>query len=141
MSAQPVSTSRRPVVVDPIAGLRSVRIEWGISRRALGTHAPVGNAPLITLRYEASPAQDERLTLFDPISEQRAPLPERVTGALGVPNLRSSGGRLHVQSPVLYAFLSTEHPSAPELLYARTPIFEMLGIAGGRYQPLGASIE
>lgn len=141
MSAQPVSSSRRPVVVEPIAGLRSVRIEWGISRRALGDHAPAGNAPLITLRYEATPGQSEQLTLLDPISQQPSPLPDRITSGLGVPNLRCSGGRLHIQSPLLYAFLSTDHPTAPELLYARTPIFGMLGIAGGRYQPLGVRVE
>ena len=140
MSAQPVSM-RRPLAIEHSARARGVCIEWGISRRALGAHAPSGDSALITLRYEAAADQHERFTLLDTRSGQRATMPDRVTRGFAIPSLRVAGGRLHVQSPMLYAFVSIEHPESPELLYARTPIFEMLGVAGGRYQPMGARVE
>jgi len=140
MSAQPVST-RRPTIVEHAARVRSVCIEWGISRRALGEHAPEGSATLITLRYEASHDQHEHWTLLDPDSKSTAKLPERITHRLGVPGLRVAGGRVHVHSPMLYAFVSIDNPDEHELLYARTPIFELLGVAGGRYQTLGARVD
>jgi hypothetical protein len=58
----------------------------------------------------------------------------------GIPEIRISAGYIHIRSVLLYAFVSLEHDK-PELLYARTTIFDQLSIGGGRYQPMGVVIE
>lgn len=114
------------------ASIGLLAIEWGVSRRALGERAPRGASSLLTLRYTASPEGRETWTLIDPGTGSARDVEAPSQG--GSPELRSSGGRVHVHSPTIYAFVSIEHDE-PELLYARTTMFERMGIAGGRYQP------
>jgi len=124
-----------PVRVMP--GVSRVVLEWGVSRSALGEHAPEGRAHLVTLRYEASPGSSERWTLIDP--ERNS---ERVVaGELcdSKPMVRNSGGCVLVRSSSMYAFVSIER-DAPSLLYARTGVFASLGVGGGRYQPMGVRV-
>ncbi len=139
MSANPVSR-HRALEVAPSPAARSVTIEWGVSRRAMGAHAPTGNAPLLTLRYDAAPGEPERWSLIDPVSSTREDLPQSVLDACSVPEIQAANGHVHLRSPMMYAFVSIDRPDAPELLYARTTIFSILGIAGGRYQPRGAAV-
>lgn len=138
MSANPIQ-HRRVLAITPRAAVRSLVIEWGLSRRALGELAPEGRSVLLTLRYEGAPDQRERVSIIDPSSGARCELPESLLDACGVPQIRVAGDRVHVQSPLLYAFVSIEHEE-PELLYARTQVFRLLGIAGGRYQPQGVRV-
>lgn len=140
MTAQ-TTRLRAPVVVGHIPAPNRVCIEWGISRRALGDLAPQGHAKLLTLRYEASPDSSESWSLFDPHSEGRVTLNGRIAKLPALPSIRTTGGHVHVQSPTIYAFVSIEQPDQPALLYARTSVFDRLGISGGRYQPIGAQID
>lgn len=140
MSAHPVS-SRRPVVFEHPARVRCVRIEWGISRLSLGELAPGGDSVLVTLRYQATPDNPEQWSLLDPASGRVAPISDRLAQHASTPSIRCAGARVHIHSTTLYAFISLDEGDCAELLYARTPAFGLLGIGGGRYQPLGASVE
>lgn len=140
MSAHPVSP-RSPLVIEHPPRVRCVRIEWGVSRMALGDRAPHGSASLVTLRYQATPDSEERWSLLDPTSGCVAPIPHPPGGHPSLPTIRFAGQRVHIHSPTLYAFISLDNADNAELLYARTPIFEMLKVGGGRYQPLDASVE
>ena len=138
MSANPIN--RRPALaITPQPALRSITIEWGVSRRGVGQIAPKGTASLLTLRYQAGPGQREQWSLLDPVSGASSALPARINEMSSTSDVRISGDCVHIQSPMLYAFVSIAHDE-PELLYARTPIFEHLRIAGGRYQPRGVSV-
>ena len=139
MSANPIQ-HRRVLAITPQPALRSLAIEWGVSRRALGTLSPAGRSVLLTVRYEASPGQPESISIFDPSSGAQSTLPASLIESCSVPQIRVAGDRVHVQSPLLYAFISIEH-ERPELLYARTGVFGMLQIQGGRYQPQGVRVE
>jgi len=116
--------------------VQALRIEWGVSRRALGDRAPLGTSALITLRFETQLGPTSTWVLIDPKSNNQIALDES-----GETQVRVAGGCVHVHGPSLYAFISIEHPDQPELLYARTDVFERLQILGGRYQPLGARVE
>ena len=133
MSAHP-RTRSGPVRMRLAPPVQSLAIEWGVSRSAMGDRAPEGRSSLLTLRYEASPGEPESWVLIDPRSGARSDVGIVPVRDGGVPDLRSSGGRVHVHSPTIYAFVSIEHDE-PELMYARTTMFERMGIAGGRYQP------
>ena len=139
MSAQPTNRAN-PVRVSVLPALRSVTIEWGVSRRAMADLAPKGNAPLLTLRYKASPDARESWSIQDPVSHDSIELPRMDQSLAGIPEIRVSSGYVHIRSAMLYAFVSLEN-ERPELLYARTSIFEQLGVGGGRYQPAGVKIE
>ena len=136
MSAHP--TTRRAITpVRVSASVRSIIIEWGVSRSSLGSLAPEGSSHLITLRYHTTPDEPERWSLIDPARNA-----ERVLDfehGTSIPEIRVSGGCVLVRSPSVYAFVSIEKKE-PALLYARTGIFGSLGIAGGRYQPLGVRV-
>ncbi len=133
MSAQPTSRSGA-LRVRSAAALRRVEIEWGVSRRALGERAPAGDSALLTLRYRGDVGAEERWELIDPGSGASVPVVPAGAAGASVPEIRSSGGCVHVHSATIYAFISSEH-DRPELLYARTPIFASLRVGGGRYQP------
>ena len=140
MSAQP--TSSRPAINIPCpATLRSLVIEWGISRRAMGDRAPAGTSLLLTLRYSAELDQPEHWTLLDPVSKAETPLPDELTRLLSIPTVRVSGDRVHVHSPMLYAFVGIDDHDSPTLMYARTRVFELLQLGGGRYQPMGVRVR
>ena len=139
MTAQPTKRAN-PVRVSVLPALRAVTIDWGVSRRAMKELAPNGNAPLLTLRYHASPDASESWSIHDPVSHESFELPRMDESLAGIPEIRVSAGYIHIRSAMLYAFVSLE-ADQPELLYARTNIFEQLGIAGGRYQPLGVQVE
>lgn len=137
MSAHPRVRSRVPALrVSPCVS--GVVIDWGVSRLSLGDLAPEGPSALLTLRYEASSSSPECWALIDPRSKHKSNLTLPIEPA-SYSQVRCSGGCVHLQSPSMYAFVSIEGDE-PELLYARTRIFEMLGIAGGRYQPLGVRV-
>ena len=138
MSAQPTNRAN-PVRVSVLPALRSVTIEWGVSRRAITELAPKGNAPLLTLRYNAAPDASESWSIHDPITRKSIELPRMDQSLAGIPEIRVSAGYVHIRSASLYAFVSLEN-KRPELLYARTSIFEQLGIRGGRYQPMGVTL-
>lgn len=136
MSAHP--TTRRAITpVRVSASVRSIVLEWGVSRSSLGSLAPEGSSHLITLRYHANPNAPERWSLIDPARklERVLDLEHRTT----IPEIRVSGGCVLVRSSSMYAFVSIEKKE-PALLYARTGIFGSLGIAGGRYQPAGVRV-
>lgn len=120
--------------------LRRVEIEWGVSRRALGERAPAGGSALLTLRYQGDVGGDERWELIDPGSGASVAVAPMGHAGASVPEIRSSGGCVHVHSPTIYAFISSEH-DRPELLYARTPMFASLRVGGGRYQPQGVRLR
>jgi hypothetical protein len=128
MSAHP--TTRRAITpVRVSASVRSIVLEWGVSRSSLGSLAPEGSSHLITLRYHANPDAPERWSLVDPTRKL-----ERVLDlghGTSIPEIRISGGCVLVRSSSVYAFISIEKKE-PALLYARTGIFGSLGIAGGR---------
>lgn len=121
--------------------VRELRIEWGISRRALGERAPAGGDPLVMLRFESVAQADPRWVLIDRRSKNRIVLDTPADPSCGETRVCLAGDCVHVHSPALYAFISIEHPQQPELLYVRTDVFARLGIAGGRYQPLGVAVE
>ncbi len=120
--------------------VRMLRIDWGVSRRALGVRAPSGSESLITLRFEAQPDGPEQWSLIDPRSQARVTIDPPIDPKHTRTHIRVAGACVHVRGPSLYAFVSIEHPDRPDLLYARTDIFNRLGIAGGRYQPLGVRV-
>ncbi len=139
MSAQPASRFK-PISIDAPAPVRSMRIEWGISRRALGDHAPRGNAALITLRFETDQHGHGMWSLIDAQSNAQTTLPPTAQPASAACGILQAGTCIHIECDSLYAFVSIERSGEPELLYARTDVFERLGIPGGRYQPLGARV-
>ena len=106
---------------------------------ALGDRAPKGSSAIITLRYVADPNSNERWTLHDPKSGATNTLDlEQLPTTIA--SVRTSGGCVHIHSPSMYAFVSIENDE-PELLYARTRIFESLRLAGGRYQPQSVTVQ
>jgi hypothetical protein len=137
MSAHP-SVQSGVLALRVTPGVSGVVIEWGVSRLALGDLAPKGPSALLTLRYEGASNAPECWSLLDPRSQETRALSHPIEPA-GYPQVRCSGGCVHVHSPSMYAFVSVEDDE-PNLLYARTQIFEALGIAGGRYHPLGVRV-
>ncbi len=138
MSASPTRHRSAPSLrVSP--AVSNVQIEWAISRMAMGDRAPKGTSAIITLRYVANPNSNERWTLHDPRSDATTTLDlEQLPRTIA--NVRTSGGCVHIHSPSMYAFVSIENDE-PQLLYARTRIFESLKLAGGRYQPQSVTVQ
>ena len=139
MSAHPMSRTK-PLVIEATRQVRSLRIDWGISRRALGERAPVGTDPLVTLRFETRSNEIPSWVLIDPRSNERVGIDPPREKNIAETHIRIAGDCVHIHGPELYAFVSIKNPNQPELLYARTNVFERLGISGGRYQPLGARV-
>lgn len=140
MSAHPLP-STKPPALQPVPHIRSLRIEWGISRRSLGTRAPAGSDPLVTLRFQTGPGATPSWVLIDPKSGNQIELALPQDPSCPQSQVRLAGNCVHVLAPALYAFVSIERADTPELLYARTDVFKRMNIPGGRYRPLGARVE
>lgn len=130
----------KPLVIEATRQVRSLRIDWGISRLALGERAPGGTNPLVTLRFETRTNEIPSWMLIDQQSNKQVEIDPPRDQRIAETHIRIAGDCVHIHGPGLYAFVSIKNPNQPELLYARTNVFERLGISGGRYQPLGARV-
>jgi len=135
---QPVRVANPQARGEPRApAVTPVTITWGVSRRALGEHAPAGRSPLVHLQLDIDANALGAWSIRDPRSAKAV-----ILGiADGDPvECTPAGDCLLIRSEHIHALIRTA-AETPELLYARTPIFQTLNIPGGRYQVIGVELR
>jgi hypothetical protein len=126
-------------------------LSWGVSRKAIGELAPEGTSLLVHLECridlsDSNSINESRCTirwaLTDPAD--RSPGDPTSMNSLfyeGTAQSVSNADWVHFSSPVISASMRATTNDEYQLVYSKTDIFQQLQIAGGRYLPIGCSIQ
>jgi len=142
MSAQPAPrTARTPLVtieLDRPAGLRSIVIRWGVSRGAVESIAPKGTSRMLELEFRIDQETRTKWVLLDPGTHAARII--EASSAMGAVRITHRGRSVHIESELLSCYIEEASGGGFELIYARTAIFSVLGVPGGRYEPIGCEL-
>ncbi len=146
MSAQPSPKPALSQAIKPCLSIgldrhraNHIVIRWRVARRSLSKIALAGTAPIVHLEFRLGPSLDPVWALVDPTSHAKHMI-ELKTDSGPVHTANSPTG-IVIESPHLCAHICTSNRESPELVYVRTHIFAQLEIPGGRYEPIGCSLN
>jgi hypothetical protein len=142
MSAQPAPRTTRtsPVAIEldrPVA-LRSIVIRWGVSRGAIESIAPKGTSRMLELELRIDRQTRSQWVLLDPGTHAARII--EASPAMGEMLITQRGRSIHIESDLLSCYIEEASDGGFELIYARTAIFSVLGVPGGRYEPIGCEL-
>ncbi|MEX0876643.1 MAG: hypothetical protein WD114_04205 [Phycisphaerales bacterium] len=115
------------------ARITPMTLTWSVARRAIGDHAPQGRSELVHLNLSIDADARSVWSVRDPQSGHTKALNPAADGPI---ECTTAADCLLIRGPHIYAFVRLAADS-PQLLYARTTIFQTLNIPGGRYQVIG----
>lgn len=115
-------------------------IHWKITRRALGKLAPAGQSPMVHLEARLDAQSRVEWILIDPKTHSKCVIDSPQSKSDSI-HITHSATEIVIESPTLCAHLQLSDQGSHELVYIRTNIFASLKIPGGRYEPIGCSVQ
>ena len=140
-STRPAQTPRVVIELDRQSDNPSqqIVIRWGVSRRALAATPIQGKNPIVHLELRIDPSQQIAWILIDP--DAQIELPIELPSSADAVKITRSTKCIHIESSSICCQLQKDEQGSFELAYVRTDVFSMLKLPGGRYEPIGCSIN